>query len=186
MQSSRERLIRELVSIYQRYTSAEIDEAFQALRSGEAFASFSNAALSVPKDDQRRARSTVGVRPGRGIENRIRRGEKRGAGEQLDQTIVALRELGGASERMVSDLLEAAREGKILRTSASVFQFLTRLGVAISERQDRLSMLRMLGKHLLAVPVDQLESLVKVAEETENKSSSLQKWADIIVRKEQK
>jgi hypothetical protein len=177
MTSAKEQIVRDIVRIYAKYEASEIADALQALRSGEALSGFVDAVEEVSR------------RKAAGKERSIRSGQQKKASvpsskEPLDQLIQTLRQSKGIEYRRLADFLSAARQGRILPSSVDIKRLMSILKVPTPASRDRLSLLRILAEYLAQLSTSELNLILNDIENTPNENSSLQGWANIILRKD--
>jgi hypothetical protein len=174
MRSRQEKIIGDLLALFAKYDSAEIESAVQSLRTGEALrlvAELATEFAKLPRDTPADTRSRTPA-------NRART-----ARDFLNHSIAEFLTSDNAVHRELGEVLEAARDGKILRSSAVMHNFIVSVGLHIPLKKDRASTLNALGKHISELSDEEIAKILPLAKDTGRQESSLQRWSDIIVHK---
>jgi hypothetical protein len=170
-----EELVRQLLALFQSYSDSEVLAALELIRTGDPFDAFTNL-----------GRELGNIRPRAPTSHRAPRKKsatKPSARDRLNRQIDELRLSGRPPLRDLADVLQAAREGQILKSSSAVLQLLNQLGIEPSRTADRFSLLKLLGETVAGLTPDRQLQVTEAARQSGENTSSLERWTNIIVRR---
>jgi hypothetical protein len=169
----RRSVIKDLLALYQRYSSEEIEQAALSLKNGEALGEFADLTIQLTKQAARTD-----------APSRIANRKKKTRREYLDDLIS---DLEARSDQDAGDLIEflkSASRGMVLNDVRSLREFVARLDIIEDgTKLDRFASLKRIGEALLAKPIPERAELIELAKHLEKRPSSLQGWSDLIVKK---
>ncbi|MGY4364966.1 hypothetical protein ACVW1A_001031 [Bradyrhizobium sp. LB1.3] len=168
-------IIRDILTLYQRYGADEIEQAVQSLKNGDALREISDLTMNVV----RRAERVSANRPPRATTSK-----KKSKREYLSDLIAEIESKSDSTQADVVELLRAASKGAMLNDGRSLRQFSARLGISEGPKKvDRFTTLKQVGEALLTKAPEERADLIEFAKSLESRPSSLQGWSDLIVKK---
>lgn len=174
MASRRESLLKELIKLYVKYGDAEISATLKSIREGDAFNALSDLVTEVTSVAKKQS-PTGGAASQRSTSRMLPR-------DLLNRSIDELSHSETQGKREIAALLISARDGEILKTSSAILAFMREIKIPVPGKGDRLTLLHRIGAHLSNLSAEELEPIIRIAKDT-GQASSLQGWANIIVRK---
>lgn len=167
-----QKLVRELLGLYAKYGPAEFDHALEALRTGTATALLSETVAGVakvaPSPRHRAARaSTHKLSPRDRFED--------------FQFRLALDRTQTRSE--LHEFLQQIAQRSILADPRALREFAGLLEIPTGAKLERYTVTRKIGEKLAKESEDSLHQRMKAARDYSGEASSLQKWANIIVKR---
>jgi hypothetical protein len=179
MRSRQEKIVVDLLNIFLKYDANEIAEALQLLQSGEAFHQFVELGRETSKLSGNELPASLKRRvslPSRKRNNRSKRA-------LLDEFIATLFSSENRLHKEIAAVLKAASKRETLASTSVLQKLFLSIGLPVSEHSDRLSMIYTLGKHLVKLQPEEIESIIQLSRDASKQESSLQRWTDIIVQK---
>jgi hypothetical protein len=178
MASRRDKVLADLLAIYTKYDASEIEDALNALRTGEAFRGIDQLGAEVTKaapEDIAHLRAHL-LKHGKRKRSRTPR-------DRLRDLISELLSSENSNDREVGQMLQAAQNREVLFPSPLLQRFIAATGLPIPRGKDRTDALILLGQHLPKLPSEAIALALEMAKEARTEESSLQRWTDIIVQK---
>lgn len=168
-------LVRELLALYAKYGPETFDAAIRDLRQGDFIKPIAAAADTIAGVPY-----SVAAKSPIGRHLVVSRKSKQ---ELLAEEVRLLRSTGIKRDSLAADLIERLMRREILGTPASLRDYMAFIGMPVSERQiDRYDNIRSILKYLTTLPERESAERIDAADKIKARNSSLQRWADIIVR----
>jgi hypothetical protein len=168
-------LVRELLSLYVKYGPEAFEAAVRELREGNVTQAIADAAENLQATAQR---ANFGRAPSSGT-----RSSKKSKHELLGERISRLRQSGLPSDAQIADLLEKILNREVLNSPNSLREYMSLIGVPATARlTDRYDSVRIIMEYLQGLPDQQKHDRIHAVDQFKNRESSLQRWADIIVK----
>jgi len=167
-----QQLVRELLNLCTKYSSADFQQAIRQIESGEAthlLVRLSRGMASASnRDATQRAKQASPSR-------------KRSPKEQLDAYTRDLREKGDETSLLLAEFLTAISERVVLKNAATLRHYAAHLGLSSGTKLDRSLIARQIGDKLRELPAS-IPKEIALASELSGSTSSLQAWSDLIVK----
>lgn len=179
MTTKAEKLARELIALSERYSERDFDRATELLLSGELFAKAVRTARQTreaTKAAKRRlaARNRLTAKPADASEVPV----------QLDLDDL-LQGLGEGDREQLALFAKRFQNREVLENGSATRMFAERLGLELPKSLPaRPALLKVLLRELRLFPEDVRSGLLKEADRLGNSESSLQRWSDLIVRRD--
>lgn len=171
-------LIRELLSLYVKYGAAEFEAAARALRRGDVTRAIAEAAEGLGSSARARNKDAA-----RGAAHRGPVAAK--SQEELTEFFHELDNLGTKKSRDISDLGRKILKKETLKTSRSLREYMLIIGIPVGDQLPRrIQAAHKISKYLMDLPEREVSEKLELLQSVADNGSSLQKWADIIVRSE--
>ncbi len=170
-----QRLVRELLGLYAKYGPAEFSHALEALRTGAATDLLFSAVEQVAK---------VGLPPSSSSDGTLRGAKKASPRDRFDdfQFHLAMDRKNHAHGEL-HGFLEQIAERKVLGNPRTLREFAAFLDIPTGVKIERYAIARKIGEQLLPQSETSLREKVQIAHEMSVEQSTLQSWADIIVKR---
>jgi len=176
MRSRSAALLNELLGLYAKYGPQAFEEATRQLREGEITKLIADALDQLP--------ISAGNLESK---QRLRTGSTRKPKhELLLEEVSRLRDAGTWKLRKIAEFAERILSRQILETSSLLREYMSFIGMPITQRQgDRIENIRQIMRYLANLPEHEILNQIQMADDVRPRKSSLQKWADIIVKPDQ-
>ncbi len=175
MAARTEKLVRELLALYGKYGQAEFDRAIEEIRSGSTTLAFAHSVEQATRSFEDRGIRSVAPK---------RKAPTASARERFEDYQYRLMTAGTRQTPELPNLLQGIVDRTILPNPRALRDFAAMLDIPLtSNKIDRYSLARKIGDALLALPDEEATSRIKLAREIGAEPSSLQSWANIIVRR---
>jgi uncharacterized protein YecE (DUF72 family) len=178
MKNRTSRLTEELLALYLRYGPEEFEATARELREGD-FARLiaetaDNLGFAVKNQRSASGKTSLPTRGGRARSSK---------GELLERYLAKLRASGARTDVAISQLGDRLVKRDLLPTAAAVKDYMTVIGMPMfASSADRNRNIRQIAEFLRRLPQKEAMEKMQVADDLGDRSSSLQRWADIIVK----
>jgi hypothetical protein len=170
-------LVKELLFLYAKYGPEAFQAAARELRGGRPADLIAEAVENLPEAAGRDgARRTYAGRSGT---------PKKSKHDLAEDYVYRLRNSALPIERKIANFLAKILDREMLKTSVSLRDYMSFIGMPVVDHiSDRYNAVRRIGDHLLSLPENQVEDQIDAAGDIKENDSSLQRWTNIIVKRE--
>lgn len=167
-------LIRELLALYAKYGGEAFEVAVRQIRAGEMAELIADTADAVRRAAQNRRASAI-----RAGEARPRKTKR----EIAIERIAGMKGTGRKTDAVIAGLAERILNREVLPTPASLREYMELIGMPVSGRHtERNDALFEVTDYLRGLPEAEVIRSVDAVQNLRTPVSSLQRWADIIVK----
>ena len=168
-------IIRDLITLYQKYNEREISDAIGSIQRGEALkdlltiATLSrDIAAKVPNTKRGPARSRKKARSSR---------------DRFNTFVETLEDKSGEHNDQIVAFIKAIAERQVLQTSGALRDFAKYIDINVStSKVDRLTVAINIGEALLGHSPEERSKILEMAMQMGRGVSSLNEWSEIIVK----
>jgi hypothetical protein len=174
------KLTKDLLALYIKYGAREFNAAIKELRESNIGDTIADAAQAVG-DAVRDSKSGLG-KPSR-LDATV--SKTLNSRERLIRYIDLLEQSGDRNKMYIAGLGRRMITKQVLETTSAIKDYMFRSGILMEGKQrDRYRSIRRIIDYLLDLPSQQVNEQIRAIEEIRGASSSLQKWTDVIVKRE--
>ena len=178
MKHQTSRLTKELLSLYIRYGPEEFEAVARELREGNLARLIADAVDSLDATVK-----TSGAPSGK-TSRSARAGQTRPSkGELMARYLAKLAASGANADAAIAQFAERIAKRDILETTAALREYMTIIGMPMfSNTADRYQNIKHITEFLKGLPEMEAMEKIRIGDDLGGRRSSLQQWADIIVK----